>query len=64
MIDKNNLNRIKGILSAKTGAEIPKDIIDEKVKRCFDFISGILDEYIEYSPIQISQESTTIISAR
>ena len=24
MIDRNNLNRIKGILSAKTGAEIPK----------------------------------------
>ena len=33
MIDKNNLNRIKGILSAKTGAEIPKFQNSGKITR-------------------------------
>ena len=32
-----------------TGAQIPADsaLVDGKVKRCFEFINGILDEYVE-----------------
>lgn len=32
-----------------TGAEVPSDsaFVDERVKKCFEFISGILDEYVE-----------------
>lgn len=34
-----------------TGAEMPGDsaFVDEKVKRCFDFIGGVLDEYLVLS---------------
>ena len=38
-----------------TGQEIPEDsaFMDEKVKRCFDFISQVLDEYVELSETDV-----------
>ena len=50
-----------------TGDMIPKDsaFVDEKVKRCFSFISQILDEYIELSEkvekLESQKEKTTIV---
>ena len=50
-----------------TGDAIPADsaFMDEKVKRCFSFISQILDEYIELSEkvekLEIEKEKTTIV---
>ena len=50
-----------------TGDMIPKDsaFVDEKVKRCFSFISQILDEYIELSEkvekLESQKEKNTIV---
>ena len=50
-----------------TGDVIPGDsaFVDEKVKRCFSFISQILDEYIELSEkvekLESEKEKTTIV---
>ena len=50
-----------------TGAEIPGDsaFMDEKVRRCFSFISQVLDEYIELSAkvenLESEKEKTTIV---
>ena len=50
-----------------TGDVIPGDsaFVDEKVKRCFSFISQILDEYIELSEkvekLESQKEKTTIV---
>lgn len=50
-----------------TGDMIPKDsaFVDEKVKRCFSFISQILDEYIELSAkvekLESQKEKNTIV---
>lgn len=50
-----------------TGDVIPGDsaFMDEKVKRCFSFISQILDEYIELSAkvekLESEKEKTTIV---
>ena len=50
-----------------TGEEIPEDsaFLDEKVKRCFAFISQVLDEYAELSEkvekLEREKEKTTII---
>ena len=50
-----------------TGDVIPGDsaFIDEKVKRCFSFISQILDEYIELSAkvekLESEKEKTTAV---
>jgi hypothetical protein len=42
MIDKNNLNRIKGILSAKKGAEIPKFHDSGVIKKLNKFNNTII----------------------
>ena len=50
-----------------TGAEIPGDsaFADEKVRRCFSFISQVLDEYIELSvkveKMENEKDKTTIV---
>ena len=50
-----------------TGKEIPADsaFVDEKVKRCFIFISEVLDEYLELSAkvgkLEREKEKTTVI---
>lgn len=50
-----------------TGDAIPRDSVfmDEKVKRCFSFISQILDEYIELSEkvekLESEKEKNTIV---
>lgn len=50
-----------------TGSPIPEDsaFLDEKVKRCFSFISEALDEYVELSKrvekLEIEKEKTTVI---
>lgn len=50
-----------------TGAKIPGDsaFMDEKVRRCFSFISQVLDEYIELSAkvenLESEKEKTTIV---
>ena len=50
-----------------TGAEIPGDsaFFDEKVRRCFSFISQVLDEYIELSAkvekMESEKDKTTIV---
>lgn len=50
-----------------TGKEIPADsaFMDEKVKRCFLFISGVLDEYVELSAkverLECEKEKTTVV---
>lgn len=50
-----------------TGEEIPGDsaFLDEKVKRCFAFISQVLDEYVELSAkvekLESEKEKTTIV---
>ena len=50
-----------------TGKEVPSDsaFVDEKVKRCFDFISQILDEYVKLSAkvekLQSEKEKNTVI---
>jgi hypothetical protein len=50
-----------------TGQEIPEDsaFMDEKVKRCFDFISQVLDEYVELSEtveqLKSEKEKNTIV---
>ena len=50
-----------------TGSPIPEDsaFLDEKVKRCFSFISETLDEYVELSKrvekLEIEKEKTTVI---
>ena len=42
-----------------TGMEIPNDsaLMDEKVKKCFAFISQVLDEYVELSERVVKLES-------
>lgn len=53
-----------------TGAEIPADsaFMDEKVKRCFSFISQVLDEYMELSAkvekIDAEKERDTVVIAK
>ncbi len=50
-----------------TGVPIPNDsaFMDEKVKRCFEFIMQVLDEYAELSEkvekLKVEKEKTTII---
>ena len=50
-----------------TGDTVPTDsaFVDEKIKRCFSFISQILDEYVELSEkvkkLESEKEKTTII---
>ena len=50
-----------------TGDVIPKDsaFMDEKVKRCFSFISQVLDEYVELTEkvekLESEKEKTTIV---
>ena len=50
-----------------TGDVIPGDsaLMDEKVKRCFSFVSQILDEYVELSAkvekLESEKEKTTIV---
>lgn len=50
-----------------TGEEIPGDsvFLDEKVKRCFAFISQVLDEYVELSAkvekLESEKEKTTVV---
>ena len=53
-----------------TGREIPNDsaFMDEKVKRCFDFISQVLDEYIGLSEkieqLESEKEKNTVVVAK
>ncbi len=53
-----------------TGQEIPEDsaLMDVKVKRCFAFISQILDEYVELSEkvekLEREKEKNTIVVAK
>ena len=53
-----------------TGVEIPNDsaFVDAKVKKCFDFISEILDEYIDRSSkvekLEAEKDKTTIVVAK
>ena len=53
-----------------TGVEIPNDsaFVDAKVKKCFDFISEILDEYIDLSSkvekLEAEKDKTTIVVAK
>ena len=50
-----------------TGDSIPEDsaFMDEKVKRCFSFISQVLDEYVELTEkvekLESEKEKTTIV---
>jgi hypothetical protein len=50
-----------------TGKAIPADsaFVDEKVKRCFAFISQVLDEYVELSEkiekLESEKEKTTVV---
>lgn len=53
-----------------TGKEIPKDsaLIDDKVKRCFGFISKVLDEYVELTErvaiLESEKEKNTIVVSK
>ena len=53
-----------------TGDVIPEDsaFMDEKIKRCFSFISQILDEYIELSEkvekLESGKEKTIIVASK
>ena len=50
-----------------TGSQIPKDsaFLNEKVRRCFSFISQILDEYVELSErverLEDEKDKTTVV---
>lgn len=47
-----------------TGNEIPNDsaFMDEKVKRCFSFISQVLDEYVELSEkVKLLESEKTVV---
>lgn len=53
-----------------TGQEIPKDsaFLDDKVKRCFEFISQVLDDYLELSEkvekLESEKEKNTVIISK
>ena len=55
MVDKNNLNRIKGILSAKQGAEVPKFTVGGEIPaynpKDADFTSFVTQNKLSISPI-------------
>ncbi len=53
-----------------TGADVPKDsaFLDVKVKKCFEFITEVLDEYIELSSkveeLEHERENNTIVISK
>ena len=55
MVDRNNLNRIKGILSAKQGAEVPKFTVGGEIPtynpKDADFTSFVTQNKLSISPL-------------
>ena len=55
MVDRNNLNRIKGILSAKQGAEVPKFTVGGDIPtynpKDADFTSFVTQNKLSISPL-------------